>query len=162
LLIYLSQALLSEGEPTPFQTAVREFLSYHSLDPHHVASVWEELVRFCVENPKGGKAALEWDSCSQQTFKDWGHLLKHWRDQTVHGSLKSGALEFDQSEAEPGQNATDIEKRGTVGDRGDQRIQHVRKIRGKYAYLNVSSDDLHRERRTDESTGERQLRGVEP
>ena len=30
------------------------------------------------------------------------------------------------------------------------RIAHVKRIRGKYAHLGVSSDDLHRERQEDE------------
>ena len=39
------------------------------------------------------------------------------------------------------------------------RTAHVKSIRGKYAHLGVTSDDLRRERRADEETSERQLRG---
>ena len=161
LLIYLAQALLSEREPTPFQKAVREFLSSRSLDPHRVASVWEELVRFCVENPAESDLAPERDTLSEQGFRNVGALLKRWRNQTVHGG--PGALSFGPSEFErpgnehPGQKSTMISELGE-----EDRVKHVRSIRGKYAHVALTSEDLHRDRQTDERISERQLRGVEP
>src|SRR5437762_135909 len=48
LLLYLAAALLRDEEPTPFQEAVKDFLSSHSLDADRVSSVFEELVRLCL------------------------------------------------------------------------------------------------------------------
>ena len=45
LLVCLASAFKQEESHTPFQKAVRVFLSHHSLDAERVFSAFEELVR---------------------------------------------------------------------------------------------------------------------
>src|SRR5262249_23517312 len=53
LLLYLATALLRDEKATPFQEAVRVFLSHNSLDAAHISSVFEALVQACLWHDLG-------------------------------------------------------------------------------------------------------------
>ncbi len=56
----------------------------------------------------------------------------------------------------------DAEEPAPKKERDQSRVAHVKSIRGKYAHLGVTSDDLRRERRADEEISEHGLRGQKP
>ena len=58
----------------------------------------------------------------------------------------------------PRQNGTEPTPETTEAE----RIARIKSVRGKYAHLGVSSDDLHRDRAADKEREERQLPGGKP
>ena len=74
LLVCLASALNQEKAYTPFQKAVKVFLSHRALDAEQVFSVFEELVRVCLEAHDAGKTTADFQYA----------LLKHWRNASVH------------------------------------------------------------------------------
>jgi hypothetical protein len=85
LLVCLASAFKQEEPHTPFQEAVRDFLSQHSLDAEQVFSVFEELVRVCADVHDDGKvsSAFQETLTNAVAHQDYEHL-KHWRDSLVH------------------------------------------------------------------------------
>src|SRR5260370_33953841 len=88
LLLCLTHALLNESRPTPFQEAVREFLSSQSLDSHHVAAVLEGLVRLCLRQPGESDPSSEEEIRYGKDIGDMVALLQLWRNSIVHSDLK--------------------------------------------------------------------------
>lgn len=131
LLLSILTALLREAETTPFQDALKSFLSEHSLDAKLVASVFEELVRECLEAHDEGNASYEsqefWsDAVSRRVHEN----LKAWRNGQVHLPI--------------------VQKPG--------RVMREQTAMGKYAHIPGTSEDFAREKQTeiareDESAG---------
>src|SRR3712207_3298361 len=85
LLLYICTALLREDETTPFQDAVRGFLSDRSLDATYLASVLEQLVKQCLVDPRDGTVSLgaqRVSSDSDPSSVYW--RLRAWRNARVH------------------------------------------------------------------------------
>jgi hypothetical protein len=81
LLLCLASAFKHEEPVTPFQNAVREFLSHRSLDAEQVFSVFEELVHVCLAVNEAGRNDKTADK--EQTEEIY-LFLKQWRSATVH------------------------------------------------------------------------------
>ena|SRR5437867_10225948 len=171
LLLYLVTALLNDEKPTLFREAVRVFLSHHSLDADHVATVFDELVRLCVEAQEEGEGSSPLQGAGGRVdVKRVGALLKHWRNAAVHRALDispdviiSDAGHLESLLQRAGRESTrDIEEAAREEEGDQSRVAHVKSIRGKYAHLGVTSDDLRRERRADEEISEHGLRGKRP
>jgi len=58
------------------------------------------------------------------------------------------------------QNETTVSAQTPVMKRDPELVERVKSIRGKYAQVGVTTDDLHRERRADEEHEKRQLQGL--
>jgi len=170
LLLYLVTALLNDEKPTLFREAVRVFLSHHSLDADHVATVFDELVRLCVEAQEEDEGSSPLQGAGGRVdVKRVGALLKHWRNAAVHRALdiNPDVIIFDAGYLESllqraGREATRDTEEVAGEERDQSRVAHVKSIRGKYAHLGVTSDDLRRERRADEEISEHGLRGKRP
>jgi hypothetical protein len=84
LLLYLATALLRDGEPTPFQEAVREFLAQHAVDADRVSTVFAELVKLCLTVSRGeSEPALS--------------SLTAWRNALVHRHSAPGSRTRDRA-----------------------------------------------------------------
>jgi hypothetical protein len=85
LLLCLASAFKQEEPHTPFQEAVRDFLSQHSLDAERFCSVFEELVRVCADVHDAGMVSSDFQESLNHAVahRDYD-LLKHWRDSLVH------------------------------------------------------------------------------
>ena len=170
LLLYLVTALLNDEKPTLFREAVRVFLSHHSLDADHVATVFDELVRLCVEAQEEDEGSSPLQGAGGRVdVKRVGALLKHWRNAAVHRALDispdviiSDAGHLESLLQRAGREATRDTEEVAGEERDQSRVAHVKSIRGKYAHLGVTSDDLRRERRADEEISEHGLRGKRP
>lgn len=163
LLLYLATALMRDEKPTPFQKAVRVFLSHNSLDAAQVASVFESLVQLCLWHDLG-KASPEFQKTLENTSThDAVAMLRQWRNTVVHRAADISPQEL-LTKANPAENVEQRlgrSERQADGEEPDRaRVAHVRSIRGKYAHLGVTSDDVRRERESDEEASERQLRGL--
>ncbi len=131
LLLTILTALLREARTTPFQEALETFLSQHSLDAKLVASVFEVLVRECLEAHDEGKASYEsqeyWsDAVSRRVYEN----LRAWRNRQVHQPI--------------------VQRPG--------RVMREQSAMGKYAHIPGTSEDFAREKqkeiaREDKSTG---------
>jgi hypothetical protein len=122
LIIYLATALLKERPDTPFRNAVRSVLEDRRIDPRQLSSALEELKKLCIVSlpEPASKAFDEHDrSCIS---------LRHWRDAVVHNPA---SVSLDSRTDPPIDPTVQIERRS---------------IRGKYAYINFSSDDHAREK----------------
>lgn len=105
-LIVLATALFKEDKTTPFQDAVKTFLSHHSLDADHVASVFEELIRVCAAHHDEGKTSAAFQEALKHTTKPGNHeidfvSLRQWRSALVHGvDVSAKAVFSDYAPAE--------------------------------------------------------------
>jgi hypothetical protein len=92
LLLYIVTALHETGKAaTPFQQAVRVFLSSRSVDAEQISTVLDELVQFCLTAPTGaGKsgAALQMSAENQAGNAIYAlpayRPLAQWRNAFVH------------------------------------------------------------------------------
>ena len=140
LFLYLAAAMTVEGTETPFRGAVRSFLGRHLVDFKRVALACDQLRKLCLEGElrpdspasagidefPGSAEGVELDGLDERQFD----LLRAWRSSIVH---------------QPSQRI------GTSGasahDPTRQTSQSARpSIRGKYAYLGLSSEDYAREK----------------
>src|SRR5438093_57486 len=81
LLLHLATALLNEKKSTPFREAVRGFLCHYSLNADQVVTVFEELVRLCVQAQDEGVASSPLQGSDPGAdVKRVIALLKHWRN----------------------------------------------------------------------------------
>ena len=133
LFLYLATALVGDGPDTPFRGAVRSFLARHRVDPDRVSSACDQLKRRCLEGyPPEDVAstgrAIDRDPIETSGDDRFDGLLRAWRDANVHQPIRneSGATARD---------STPRTSRATVAS-----------IRGKYAYLGLSSEDFAREK----------------
>jgi hypothetical protein len=81
LLVCLASAFKQEEPHTPFQKAVRVFLSHHSLDADQVVSVFEGLVQACLESNDAWK--LKAPTGEGKTLAAF-QFLRQWRNSLVH------------------------------------------------------------------------------
>jgi len=123
---------------------VRVFLSHHSLDADHVATVFDELVRLCVEAQEEGEGSSPLQEAGGRVdVKRVGALLKHWRNAVVHRALDINPdviisdgvhLESLLQRARRFERETtgDAEEPAPKEERDQSRVAHVKSIRGKY------------------------------
>jgi hypothetical protein len=116
LLVCLASAFKQDQPHTPFQKAIRVFLSDHSLDAEQVVAAFEKLVSVCLA--AHGTEAIELPTGKGKTEAALQFaLLQDWRNETVHRPLES----LTQAQSRLSGNAVP-EKEG--GDPG----QHVRAL----------------------------------
>lgn len=148
LLLSILTALLREARITPFQDALETFLSQHSLDAKLVASVFEELVRECLEAHDEGKTSYE----SQESWSDAVSLrvyenLRAWRNGQVHQPIDES---IDEVVFPFSPLSQPVQRPG--------RMMGEQSAMGKYAHIPGTSEDFAREKqkeiaREDKSTG---------
>jgi hypothetical protein len=81
LLVCLASAFKQEEPHTPFQKAVRAFLSHYSLDAERVVSAFEGLVQACLEPNDAWKLkAANGEGKTAAAFQ----FLRQWRSSLVH------------------------------------------------------------------------------
>jgi hypothetical protein len=155
LLLYLATALLREDDLTPFQEAVRIFLSSRSLDADRLASALEELVRLCVaeahdevktssplQNARSGSVAAQQGlhADSEAAFLS---RLRAWRDVVVHvaGPVKNQRFDesFDAVKSNRRPLNSPVQRSGRVGRKRTSAF-------GKYAGIVPSSEEFMREK----------------
>jgi hypothetical protein len=146
LLLYLASSLLSGEPPTPFQQAVRDFLASHSVDADRVSSVFEELVRLCLEAVGGegqashasrqalaGSPKAQQDPHIESTSLP---LLRAWRNTKVHRPVDR-SVDVLISDLPPSKAL--VQRAGRVNKK---RVSAY----GKYAGIIPSSEEFMRER----------------
>jgi len=89
LLVCLASAFKLEDPQTLFQKAVRVFLADNALDAERVFSVFEELVRVCLDTQ--GTGDLEAPTGKEKTTAAFHTLLRHWRNAVVHQPVAESA-----------------------------------------------------------------------
>jgi hypothetical protein len=152
LLLYLASSLLRGEAPTPFQEAVKDFLSYHSLDADRVSSVFEELVSLCLaavhdegkssrafQEALTGTAVPPEDSRPESLFLP---RLKAWRNAIVH-SRSAVDRPVDYS---PEAVISDLPPSEALRQRAGRTSRERRSAFGKYAGIIPSSEEFMREK----------------
>lgn len=126
LLLGLATTLRKGAQKTPFQQAVKTFLSSHDVDPDRLASTLEELRGLCKETPPvSASLELRWAVEYPDPGLDDSAILQSWRNAGVHRL--------------PGETQT------PDGGPAARRPS----ARGKYSHLGVSSEDVMREHQED-------------
>lgn len=137
LLVYLSLALREQQEQTPFQNAVKLFFSTHSLDIKHVSSVFELLVRQCLDpaaadTPESISIPQVFSSTAPASAEE---NLRAWRNWLVHQPVPSEQLHalFETAQPTP-----------TSGKKGKHTKEPHRRpsAMGKYSAIPGTSDDF--------------------
>ena len=116
LLICLASAIKMTVPQSPFQLAVKKFLTRHALDVNLVSTVFEELVRECQGMLDAGK--------STENIQVY---LRNWRDANVHESnaadYASLSTDLASSDITPEMHAISYRSATSVKSHRDPRDQ---------------------------------------
>ena len=126
LLLGLATTLRKDAQKTPFQQAVKMFLSSHAVDPDRLASTLEELRGLCSETtPVSASLDLKWSVENPGPTSDGSTILQSWRNAIVHQPSRETQIS------------------------DDGRVARRPSAMGKYSHFGVSSEDVMREHQED-------------